>query len=83
MNSTFSDSTETIHKGNKIRKRNLFLDELREEAFGLSGGDVAAVVTPDENATFDIQQKQRRSSSCHVSLIQMRSDEIMLRWSSI
>lgn len=32
----------------------LFLDELSEEALGLDGGDVAAVVAPDQNAAFDV-----------------------------
>jgi hypothetical protein len=34
---------------------NLFLDELGEEAFGFDGGDIATVVAPDENATFDVK----------------------------
>lgn len=40
---------------------NLFIDEFGEETFGFDGGDVAAVVTPDEDATFDVEEEQSRS----------------------
>lgn len=36
------------------RKKDLFVDELSEEALGLDGGDVATIVAPDENAAFDV-----------------------------
>lgn len=40
---------------------NLFIDEFGEETFGFDGGDVAAVVTPDEDAAFDVEEEQSRS----------------------
>jgi hypothetical protein len=40
---------------------NLFIDEFREESFGFDGGYVAAVITPDEDAAFDVEEEQSRS----------------------
>lgn len=48
-----------------MREGNHFLDELGEEALGLDGGDVAPVVTPNENAPFDIQEEQCRHCPRH------------------
>ena len=42
----------------KSENKNLFLDELGEEAFSFSGEDITVVVTPDGNTTFDIEQRQ-------------------------
>jgi len=56
------------------RKRwNLFFDEFGEEAFGVEGGDVAAVVAPDEDAAFDVEEEQSRGCPCHWSWIPIRS----------
>ena len=50
--------------------RNLFLDELGEEAFSVDGGDVASVVAPDEDAAFDVEEEQSRGCPCHCLLLQ-------------
>lgn len=41
-------------KSQENKQNYLFLDELGEEFLGLNGGDIAAIVTPNENAAFDI-----------------------------
>lgn len=43
----------------------LLVEELGEEALGLERGDVAAVVSPDEDASLDVQQEQRRHRARH------------------
>jgi len=43
----------------------LFFDEFGEEAFGVEGGDIAAVVAPDEDAAFDVEEEQSRGCPCH------------------
>ena len=66
-----------IGKSNRGVKH-LFLDEFGEETLGLSSGDVAAVIAPDEDATFDVEQKQRGGRPCHVvslGLRDIRSDQ--------
>lgn len=44
---------------------NLFFDEFGEEAFSFDGGDVTAVVAPDEDAAFDVEEEQSRGCPCH------------------
>jgi len=44
---------------------NLFFNEFGEEAFGFDGGDIAAVVTPNEDAAFDVEKEQSRDCPCH------------------
>lgn len=46
-------------------KWNLLVDEFGEEALSFNGGDVAAVVTPDEDAAFDVEEEQSRSCPWH------------------
>ena len=36
-----------------------------EEAFGVEGGDIAAVVAPDEDAAFDVKEEQSRGCPSH------------------
>jgi hypothetical protein len=53
----------TVIVNNRILRLfiSLFIDEFGEESFGFDGGDVAAVVTPDEDAAFDVEEEQSRS----------------------
>lgn len=38
-------------------KKNLFLEKLGEEAFGLSGGDIATIVSPHKHTALDVQEE--------------------------
>lgn len=46
---------KVMRRRRRRRSEDLFLDELGEEAFGLDGGDIAAVVAPNEDAAFDVE----------------------------
>lgn len=51
------------------REAHLLLDELLEEALGLNGGDITAVVAPNQNAALDVEQKQRGHSPHHLGAL--------------
>lgn len=44
---------------------NLFFNEFGEEAFGFDSSDVAAVVAPNEDAAFDVEEEQSRGCPRH------------------
>lgn len=45
--------------------QDLFLDELGEEALGLNSRDIAPVITPHQNATFDVEKEECRGGPRH------------------
>jgi hypothetical protein len=51
---------ENVHKSTprKYLGREPLLDELGEKLLGLDRGDVVPVVTPNQHATFDVQEDQ-------------------------